>query len=77
MSQIEQRAIDAGSFISGLSRTLAAANGYLVERMHAAGLENLVPSHGDILIQLFEHAGAFGENRPRSFNRDRAREKAC
>lgn len=57
MSQSEQRAIDAGSFISGLSRTLAAANGYLVERMHAAGLENLVPSHGDILIQLFDHDG--------------------
>ena len=55
MSQNERRAIDAGSFISGLSRTLAAANGYLLERMHEAGLKNLVPSHGDILNQLFDH----------------------
>lgn len=42
------------SFINYLSQTLAAANAYLTQQLHDAGLEGVVPSHGSILIQLFE-----------------------
>lgn len=57
----EQRASDAsattntaeGSFVSMLSQTLAAANTYLVSLLSQAGLKDLVPSHGDILVALF------------------------
>lgn len=41
------------NFISSLSRTLAAANAYLMEQLKQAGLVGIVPSHGDILAQLF------------------------
>lgn len=40
-------------FISSLSRTLAAANGFIIQQMHERGMKGLVPSHGDILMVLF------------------------
>lgn len=44
-----------GDIVSLLSRTLGAANRRLVELMAARGLDGVVPSHGDILIQLLSH----------------------
>lgn len=44
---------DEASFVSALSRTLAAANGYLMALLAEAGLCELAPSHGDILMRLF------------------------
>lgn len=57
----EQRAPEAspttntaeGSFVSALSQTLTAANAYLILLLSQAGLRDLVPSHGDILVALF------------------------
>ena len=57
----EQRAPEAspttntakGSFVNTLSQTLTAANAYLVSLLSQAGLKDLVPSHGDILVALF------------------------
>lgn len=43
------------AMISQLSRTIAAANRYIVELLSQNGLTGLVPSHGDILLQLFAH----------------------
>lgn len=43
--------------VSVLSRTLAQANRFLVREMRAAGLGDLVTSHGDILRQLFDTDG--------------------
>lgn len=40
-----------------LSRTLAQANRFLEQQMREAGLERLVTSHGDVLLQLFQHDG--------------------
>lgn len=42
-----------GSFVNTLSQTLTAANTYLVSLLSQAGLKDLVPSHGDILVALF------------------------
>lgn len=42
-----------GSFVNMLSQTLTAANAYLVSLLSQAGLKDLVPSHGDILVALF------------------------
>lgn len=42
-----------GSFVNTLSQTLTAANTYLVSLLSQAGLKDLVPSHGDILMALF------------------------
>lgn len=44
-----------GDLVSRLSRTLAAANHYLVRLLAKYGMGELVPSHGDILMQLFAH----------------------
>lgn len=44
---------DAGGFVNALSRTLGAANRYLMALMSDAGIANIVPSHGEILMQLF------------------------
>lgn len=44
-----------GDIVSLMSRTLGAANRYLVELMTREGLAGIVPSHGDILRQLFAH----------------------
>lgn len=38
-----------------MSRTLGAANRYLVALMAREGISGIVPSHGDILMQLFAH----------------------
>ncbi len=44
---------DPASFVNCLAQTLSAANRYLVQLLHRAGLAHLVPSHGDILVCLF------------------------
>ena len=44
-----------GDIVSLMSRTLGAANRYLMELMAREGLVGIVPSHGDILMQLFAH----------------------
>lgn len=44
-----------GDIVSLMSRTLGAANRYLVELMAREGLAGIVTSHGDILMQLFAH----------------------
>lgn len=44
-----------GSFVNTLSQTLTAANAYLISLLSQAGLKDLVPSHGDILVALFAH----------------------
>lgn len=57
----EQKALEANpatntaksSFVNTLSQTLTAANTYLVSLLSQAGLKDLVPSHGDILVALF------------------------
>lgn len=41
--------------ISVISRTLAAANRTITKLLTNEGIDNLVPSHGDILMQLFSH----------------------
>lgn len=43
--------------VSMLSRTVVAANQYLLKCMQRSGLTGLVPSHGDILVQLFKEDG--------------------
>ncbi len=55
MGSHELPKFDEGGFVNSLSQTLAAANGYLVSQLEAVGLKDLVPSHGDILLQLFRH----------------------
>lgn len=45
--------INASTFVSGLSRTLAQANAFITDLLHQKGLSNLVTSHGDILVTLF------------------------
>lgn len=44
-----------GDVVSLMSRTLGAANRYLVALMAREGIIGVVPSHGDILMQLFAH----------------------
>lgn len=61
---------DAGSFISSLSRTLAAANRFLVAQLRHQGLTDLVPSHGDILACLFEGAPLTMQQLAERINRD-------
>lgn len=41
--------------VNQLSRTLALANRFLTTRLAAQGLRGIAPSHGDILVQLFNH----------------------
>ena len=48
-------ALPYGDMVSQLSHTLAAANRYLTQLLSEEGIEGLVPSHGDILEQLFNH----------------------
>lgn len=43
------------AIVSLMSRTLGAANRYLVELLAREGLVGVVPSHGDIFMQLFVH----------------------
>lgn len=44
-----------GNMVSLMARTLAAANRCLVALMAREGIKGLVPSHGDILVELFAH----------------------
>lgn len=44
---------NAENFVNAISCTLAAANRYLTALLQEAGLENVVPSHGEILMRLF------------------------
>lgn len=48
-------ALPYGNIVSIIGRTLGAANQYLVSLMNREGLAGIVPSHGDILMQLFAH----------------------
>lgn len=41
------------SFANDLSRTLSLSNQYLMLMLAERGLEELAPSHGDILVELF------------------------
>lgn len=43
--------------VSVVARTRALANRYLVQQMGERGLEGLVTSHGDVLLQLFAEDG--------------------
>lgn len=43
--------------VSVVARTRALANRYLVQQMGMRGLEGLVTSHGDVLLQLFAEDG--------------------
>lgn len=56
--------------ISMLSRTVARANRFLASRMQQMGLEGLVPSHGDILAQLFSCDGLSMRELAQRINRD-------
>ena len=44
-----------GDIVSVLSHTLGAANRQLIQIMTREGLQDIVPSHGDILMCLFAH----------------------
>lgn len=61
---------DVGSFVSSLSRTLSAANNFLIEHLKAEGLTDLVPSHGDILVCLFEGEPISMQRLAERINRD-------
>lgn len=50
-----EQLFNPASFISSLGKTLAEANRFLTLCLHRAGLTDLVPSHGDILLHLFAH----------------------
>lgn len=54
-SKIDEAVCPYGDMISVLSRTLAAANHLIAKLLADENIINLVPSHGDILIQLFAH----------------------
>lgn len=41
--------------VNQLARTLALANRFITVQLEREGLIGIAPSHGDILIQLFEH----------------------
>lgn len=56
--------------MSLLSRTLAQANRYLILLMQDAGLCNLVTSHGDILMQLFQQDNLMMRDLARRVDRD-------
>lgn len=43
------------NLLNQLSRTMLYANRYLCRLMEEAGLTCIVPSHGEILVQLFRH----------------------
>ena len=60
----------AASLVSQLSRTLAAANDYLTLLLHQAGLTQLVPSHGDILMALFAEEPMTMQALSEKINRD-------
>lgn len=44
-----------GDMISVMSRTLAAANRLIARLLADEGIIDLIPSHGDVLMQLFAH----------------------
>ena len=60
----------ASSFVSTLSRTLAAANRFLAARLREEGLDTLVPSHGDILMHLFAHESVTMHELARAIGRE-------
>lgn len=60
----------AADFINCLSRTLGEANRFLIDQIRACGLEGLVPSHGDIMVQLFAHQPMAMQELARAVNRD-------
>ena len=62
--------VRASSFVSTLSRTLAAANRFLMLRLREEGLDTLVPSHGDILMHLFAHESVTMHELARAIGRE-------
>ena len=60
----------ASDFVSTLSRTLAAANRFLMTRLREGGLDTLVPSHGDILMHLFVHESVTMHELARAIGRE-------
>lgn len=60
----------ASDFVSTLSRTLAAANRFLMTRLREEGLDTLVPSHGDILMHLFVHESVTMHELARAIGRE-------
>lgn len=65
-----QEPLGVGNFVSGLARTLAAANSFLIQHLKESGLTNLVPSHGDILVCLFEGEPISMQQLAERINRD-------
>lgn len=60
----------ASDFVSTLSRTLAAANRFLMTRLREEGFDTLVPSHGDILMHLFVHESVTMHELARAIGRE-------
>lgn len=59
-----------GSLVSSLGKTLAEANRFLTLCLHRAGLTDLVPSHGDILLHLFSHGPTPMQELAKAIGRD-------
>ena len=55
--EYQKCSLSYGDMVNQLARTLAAANRYIMQLLAEEGIEGLVPSHGDILDQLFNHDG--------------------
>lgn len=61
---------DEANFVSALSRTLAAANDCLLALLAEAGLRDLAPSHGDILMHLFTEEPVTMQRLAQAIHRD-------
>lgn len=62
--------IDENHFVSRLGKTLASANSFIVKQLNEAGLKDLVPSHGDILLVLFAQKSVSMQELSRKIHRD-------
>lgn len=65
----EGKGIESG-FVSLLSHVLGSANRFLIEQMRQHGIDNLVPSHGDILLGLFSMEPTTMQELARTIHRD-------
>lgn len=63
-------AANPDNFVNCLARTLSAANQYLTMLLRDAGLVDLVPSHGEILIHLFACEPVTMQDLARSVHKD-------
>lgn len=55
-----------------ISKVRHAINGFLQERLQEAGCQGIVPSHGDILANLFVHGELTMTELARNIKRDRS-----